>query len=906
MERSIRILIAEDNDDHFELLLRELKAQKITFSHRRADTKIEFLKGLREFKPDLVISDYYLPNLDGMTTFRMTRDFDPTIPFILVTGTLGEDTAVECMKAGMTDYVMKEHLGRIGPGVRAAIHRKWAVEELGAAEEKLREKQRFLSNLIETLPGITYQCANDPEWTMEYISESVQELTGHPSKDFLGNRSTSFNNLIHPEDRERIRNEVQEALKARCPYELTYRIRTAAGEEKWVWDKGKGVFGSDGRLLHLEGFVADITGRRKTEEALRQNEERLAAIVENAPDPIVTLTSLGFVQSMNPEAERVSGYSRDEVVGKHFSKANLLSPKSLPVVIKEFSAILTGERRLPYEVEFIRKDGEKITFEANARLLQRRGKTAGIQVILRDLTERKRAEERLFESENRLRTIFDSAPQCVKLLDQEGTILEINPSGLAFLECGSVEEARSQKLELFVAPEHRVAFKALAAKVFQGGSGELEFELIGLKGTRRWLHTHAVPFRNREGKVVAILEIAADVTKSWKLEEQLRQSQKMEAVGRLAGGIAHDFNNILTAITGYTELALKSDTSESVHSDLEEVYKAAERASGLTRQLLSFSRRQTVNARLIEPNELIRNMDKMLRRVIGEDIDFSIQTEKGVKPFKADPGQIEQVIMNLTVNARDALTKGGQVTVGTSFAHVDEAFALQHEGGKAGDYDLLTVKDTGHGMTEEVKKHLFEPFFTTKEAGKGTGLGLATCYGIVKQAGGFIDVQSEPGNGTTIAVYLPISEETDEAGKAPAREKSADGTLPKGAEKVLLVDDESAVRSFAARVLRQQGYTVLEASSGPEALEMLKLKDARDLRLLFTDVMMPKMNGKELAEKLQALRPEVKVLFASGFTEEPLVIEGVKDKKLAFLPKPFSAEALSRKVREVLDKGGSP
>jgi PAS domain S-box-containing protein len=905
-EKHVRILITEDNDHHFELILRELKEQKMRFLHERARTKAEFVKTLEAFKPDVVVSDYFLPDLDGLTAFRMTQDHDASVPFILVTGTLGEDKAVECMKAGFTDYVMKEHIGRLGPSVRAAVHRRWAVMELGAVEEKLREKEKFLENLIESLPGVTYQCLNKPDWPIEFSSESIYELTGRPAKDFVGPQATavSFNDLIDPGDRERVWNEVQNAVKDHLPYEIIYRIRTAQGAEKWVWDKGKGVFGPDGKLLHLEGFATDITERKKAEEALRQSEERLSEIIESAPDPIVTLTALGFVQSMNPEAEHVSGYARDEVVGKHFSKANLLSPKSLPVAVKEFSAILTGQDRPPFELEFIRKDGRALIFEAKARLLRKRGKASGMQVIFRDLTERKRAEAALKESEEKFRTLASHAPVGISLVSAEGEILFMNDH-LIRLTGHTVQEVKGKAWISYVHPEDRERFVgAWDRYVGQKEKGEQDLlescRYITESGRMIWISVHGVSLHDSAGRVAGHLVTVTDMTEHRLLEDQLRQSQKMEAVGRLAGGIAHDFNNILTAITGYTELALKSDTSESVHADLEEVYKAAERAAGLTRQLLTFSRRQTVNACLIDPNELIRNMDKMLRRVIGEDVEFSIGMGKGIRPVKADPGQIEQVIMNLAVNARDALGRGGCIWVETTFAHVEGPFAAQHEGGKPGDYILLTVKDTGHGMSEEVKKHLFEPFFTTKESGKGTGLGLATCYGIVKQAGGFIDVQSEINKGTSITVYLPVAEENN-GFSAPAQTAAGKAAFPASA-KLLVVDDESTVRSFAARILRQEGYTVLEASSGPEALEMMKLDSASDLRLLVTDVMMPKMSGIELAEKLRASRPGVKVLFASGFTEEPLVRAGVEERKMPFLAKPFSADALVRKIREVLSE----
>jgi len=406
-----------------------------------------------------------------------------------------------------------------------------------------------------------------------------------------------------------------------------------------------------------------------------------------------------------------------------------------------------------------------------------------------------------------------------------------------------------------------------------------------------------------EGKRAGLV-VAQDVTERNRAAEQLRRTeeqlfraQKMEAIGRLAGGIAHDFNNLLTAITGHTELLLEAlQPGDPLREDAEETRKAADRAAALTRQLLAFSRQQRLAPRVLDPNELVANMDKMLRRLIGEDVELRTLLAPQLGAVKADPGQLEQVIMNLAVNARDAMPGGGKLTIETANAELDASYARAHESVRPGPYIMLALTDTGSGMTEEVKARMFEPFFTTKEAGKGTGLGLATVYGIVKQSSGYIWVYSEVGKGTTFKVYLPrVAEPAETLAAAPRAPKPRGGT-----ETVLLVEDEELVRALARRTLARAGYQVLEASNGGEALLALE-RHQGPVHLMVTDVVMPGLNGRELAARLKPLRPEMKVLYVSGYTDRAIAHQGVLEPGVAFLEKPFAPDGLARKVREVLD-----
>jgi len=404
--------------------------------------------------------------------------------------------------------------------------------------------------------------------------------------------------------------------------------------------------------------------------------------------------------------------------------------------------------------------------------------------------------------------------------------------------------------------------------------------------------------RNAAGRVDYYETFVRDVTDQRRLQQQVLQSQKMEAVGRLAGGVAHDFNNLLTVITSYSDLVLEGlAPGDAKRDDLEQVRKAADGAAALTRQLLAFSRQQVVEPRVVSLNTVVEGLQQILRRVIGEDIELEITLAPDLGAVRADVGQLEQVLMNLTVNARDAMATGGRLTVETANAEHDPEYARDHEAAAVRRFAMLAVTDTGCGMDEATKARIFEPFFTTKEPGKGTGLGLATVYGIVQQAGGFIWVYSEPGQGTSFKIYLPEVDATAERATA-----AAPTPAPGGTETVLLAEDAGAVRAVAKQVLERQGYTVLEAPDGEAALRLAQ-RHRGVIHLLLTDVVMPRVGGRELAEQLARIRPDVKVLYVSGYTDDSVVRHGILESGTAYLQKPFSPESLARKVRDVLDAG---
>jgi PAS domain S-box-containing protein len=497
----------------------------------------------------------------------------------------------------------------------------------------------------------------------------------------------------------------------------------------------------------------------------------------------------------------------------------------------------------------------------------------------------------LGESEARYRAIVEAEPQCVKVLAPDGTLLEMNPAGLRMIEADSLEQVRGALLTALVVPEHRAAFQELHRSVMAGGSGSLEFEIVGLKGGRRWLETHAVPLKDRQGRVSALLGITADITTRRALEDRLRQAQKMEAVGQLAGGIAHDFNNLLTAILSSADL-LEADLAadDPRRADVAAIRQAAERAAQLTRQLLAFSRQQILQPTLLDLNLLVARLEGLLRRVIPEHVHLETRLAENPALVYADPSQLEQVILNLVVNARDAMPEGGSIGIETELVTLDAGFVAAHPGSTAGPHVRLAVSDTGCGMDPATLARIFEPFFTTKAPGQGTGLGLAVVYGIVKQSGGYIGVESEPGRGSRFQIYLP-----EAAGSPAPSEAQREPQDLFGSETVLVVEDDPGVRRLARRSLQRYGYRVLEAANGREAVQVARHHQG-PIHLLLTDWVMPEMGGRRSAEQILLDRPELRVLYMSGYPGD----EGTQGLG-PFLEKPFTPEVLARKVREVLD-----
>jgi two-component system cell cycle sensor histidine kinase/response regulator CckA len=626
----------------------------------------------------------------------------------------------------------------------------------------------------------------------------------------------------------------------------------------------------------------------------RQTAERYRRLMENLNEVLYMLDLDARVTYVSPNIEKISGYSREEIIGRAF--IDFVHPDDLTDRMESFQRVLMGEGITTEYRYLTNRSGETAWVMTKARPIFENNEVVGIKGILVYISERKRAEEVLRESEKKFRTLFDSSPQAIALTDiKTGRIIDVNDTFCRLTKYSKNELIGKTTTELgFYSQDDRNRFIHKLTKTGKVNGIEMDFKISD--GSMLNSRMFAVPIKI-DGKS-SVLTSFFDMTEQNRLEKQLLQSQKMESVGRLAGGVAHDFNNMLSVIIGNAEVAMMdTDPDEPVHKILKEILNAGHRSADITRQLLAFARKQTISPEVLDLNETVEGMLKMLRRLIGEDIDLAWLPGKHLGLIKVDPSQINQILANLMVNARDAIGGMGKITVETDNVRLDENYSAHHAGFVPGDFVMLAVSDDGCGMDKETLNNVFEPFFTTKGVNEGTGLGLATVYGIVKQNDGFINVYSEPEKGTTVRIYVPRHE--GESRQFAAHDVTKISTAR--GETVLIVEDEAHILELVKTILERLGYTVLEAATPGRAVALAE-DHKGEIHLLMTDVVMPEMNGRDLADQLHGLYPDLKVLFMSGYTANAIAHCGVLDEGMNFIPKPFSVKDLSIKVREVLDE----
>lgn len=762
-----------------------------------------------------------------------------------------------------------------------------ATDQLIAANQSLRLSEERFAKVFHFSP-VAIGVATLVDGRFIDVNQHFVELTGYSHDEGISGSTICLDVWADAEQRA----SIIEALRAHQPIrDMEANCYTRSGAIRKV------LFSAE--LIDLSGeqcalvMFYDTTERKQIEAALRQSEERFSKVF-HADSAAISITTLieGRIIDVNDRFLRLFGYERFEAVGRTVYELQTWGNPSdrmrLIEVLRERGSVLEREtivRTRSGELRDVLASFEPIDL----------GDEPCMVTLLYDITERKQAEAALRASEERYRLITEHASDLIAVFDRAGRFVYASPSHQRTLARTPADLIGLRGIDL-MHPDDAVAMRGTMARLQTENAIQMTFRYQHADGSWRWLDA-SMTLTTQQGDSYAI-SVARDVTERKRLEAQFQQAQKMEGIGRLAGGVAHDFNNLLTVMTGYGEIARENlSPTDPAREDLGELLKATERASDLTRQLLAFARKQAIEPRILNINDLILDMGRLLHRLIGEDIELITLPASNLGQVKVDRGQLEQVIVNLAINARDAMPDGGKLTIETKNATLDDLYAQQYLEVIAGDYILLAISDTGIGMDSEVQSHLFEPFFTTKAAGKGTGLGLATCYGIVKQHNGSISVYSEVGHGTTFKIYLPCVASITEGHVQPI----AIDRLPRGAETVLLVEDEIAVRALAARVLRAQGYTVIEAANGDKALTLAHDWGEAGIDLLLTDVIMPQIGGRELAARLKALLPQIKVLYMSGYTDDAIVHHGRLEPGIVFLHKPFSPAALARKVREVLD-----
>lgn len=795
------------------------------------------------------------------------------------------------------------------PSIRGIVVNARDVTERKEAESAVRASEERYRSLVNGIPIGLFRTL--PDGTILDANNAVVELLGYPDRQTLLDAATA-QAFADPRDGERF----VEAL-ARDGMVLGFETRLVRTDGTTVPVRltARAVRDSNGKVMYFDGAVEDISQRYEAEEAARKTLELFHLLQRATNDSVYDWDIAAGTLHWNEATHAVFAYSPEDIFPDFDWWADRLHPDDRDRVMTGLrEAIQRGDEVWTAEYRFLRGDGTYASVLDRGHIVRN---SAGIAIrmigSMLDVTERKRAEDALRQSEERYRTIFEYAGDGILISDQQGRLVQVNERA-----CRMTGFSREELLSMNIAdlidgdPEENAAYYRDLVRQIRG-SGHFN------SADRRMRRKNGPSFEYDVNAVALesglIMSIVRDISERARaeeerrrLEEQLRQAQRMEAVGRLAGGIAHDFNNLLTAIQGYAEVLLEGNgLDDASRAGLEQIRQATNRAAKLTNQLLAFSRQQVLQPRIIDLNRTVREIEAMLVRIIGEDIELVTDLAPDIGAVQADPGQIEQVIVNLVVNARDAMPTGGRISIRTCNAELTPADAKRHAYVvRTGHYVKLTVADTGEGMEPEVQARIFEPFFTTKERGKGTGLGLSTVYGIVKQSGGYIWVQSEKGVGTVFEVYLPRVADAQRVVEASGDGRPERPTeAPRGTETVLLVEDEESVRSLIRKILEQRGYVVLEARSGQEALDLCATYEG-PIDLLLTDVVMPEMSGRELAERLLPTRAETRVLFMSGYTEDAVVRHGIENTRINFLEKPFSPAALARKVREVLDMQSAP
>ncbi|MFL5401749.1 MAG: PAS domain S-box protein [Gemmatimonadales bacterium] len=760
------------------------------------------------------------------------------------------------------------------------------IDDLKRTQEQLRRSQRDLGDFFENASiGLHFVGADG---TILRVNQAELDLMGYTREEYLGRNVVEFH-----EDRPVIDDILRRLILGEVLHDYPARMRCKDGSIKDVLIDSSAFF-EDGKFIHSRCFTRDVTSQRQAQEAAA----RLAAIVTSSSDAIVGKTLEGLVTSWNTAAERIFGYTAAEMVGRSIFRLIPEQHHDAERVLLE--QIARGEPVRIAETERVTKDGRRLQISVSVSPIRDlHNRVIGASSIKRDITERKQAQEALKQNQERLHLALRAARMGTWRWDVQTNSLDWDEELESLYDLAPGEKVTSHEQFLGrVHPEDRGFILDSMDRAFRGGGGlDYEFRIVLPDGRLRWLADHGRLIRDEHGKLLYMTGVCLDVTDRRHVEERLRQAQRMESVGQLAGGIAHEANNMMSVVLGCADYVLqRSDLSDPVRQDVEQIWKAAKRTAGVTQQLLAFSRRQVLQPLVLDLNDTVRALEPILTRTLGESSGLRMHLAPNLGRVRADPGQFEQVLINLTLNARDAMPDGGRLTIETMNVVLDARYvaAKPVETLRPGEYAALIVTDTGQGMDRDTLSRIFEPFFTTKPVGQGTGLGLSTVYGIVKQTGGFIWAYSEPGLGTTFKLYLPIIASVNEVTDPPL--PPAPGQPH---EIILVAEDEPMVRDIMARTLRESGYTVLEASDGREALELLEARGG-DVNLVVADVVMPGLSGRDLAARLGAQWPKVPVLFTSGYTGLDVVRRGLMEEGREFIQKPLAPEALIRKVRQMV------
>ncbi|HYL12856.1 MAG TPA: PAS domain S-box protein [Terriglobales bacterium] len=894
---TIRILMLEDNQADADLCTRKLRSAGLPVDVDVVKTSQEFIERAAAQVYDIVLTDYRLSHWSGLDAVHWLRSSGRDTPLILFTDTLDAELAIECLKNGVSGYVLKDNLDRLPIAVRRVLEQRKLREQRDRAEQELRKSEEQYRLLFYANPH--------PMWVFDSetlrflaVNNAALQHYGYSLREFL---SMTVKEIRPPEDMERFLKSADRRVDSGETYRALWRHRKKDGTVIDVEISSQPiVFGSVNAQLVL---AHDVTAQRRAEAELRDNKEQLQLLLDSTAEGILGVDLQGNYTLSNSACLRMLGYDSAEVLrGKnlhrlmHHTKAD-----GSPYPEDECPILKSLRKGVPFQLAdevFWRRDGTSFPVEYWSYPLQRDGQVVGGVVTFFDISRRRQSEESLRRSEEQYRSIIEGAPYGIFRVDKDDQVVMANPAFVALLAYENRERVvgLNAVTDIFLdSTEYRSAISA-----FEVGGTSTRYDTKWKRGdgTSITVRLAGRQLVDEHGNSLGFEVFVEDITERRVLQKQFEHAQRMEAVGRLAGGVAHDFNNLLMIISSYAQLLEESPSDpEMVIQYARQVREATSRAASVTRQLLAFSRKQVLEPMTLDLNNVVVDLGKMLPRLLGEDIEVVTVPALALGKVRADRGQIEQVIMNLAVNARDAMPEGGHLTIETSNVELDAQYSQRYAADvPPGNYVMLAVSDTGTGMDAEIQAHIFEPFFTTKDAGKGTGLGLATVYGIVKQSRGFIWVYSELAKGTTFKIYLPrIDVPTDTEQVSPVTK-----IAPGGSETILLVEDELALRLVSRVYLESKGYAILEAGNATEALKICR-SYKREIQVLITDMVMPGLGGIELAKAALELRPELSIILVSGYADRT-PSDDARAIGARFLQKPFSLDALARLVRARIEE----
>lgn len=942
----LRALIIEDNPANAELMLHELRRADIEPVFQRVETEHDFRAALDDGW-DIILAGSSLPQLSALRALAIVQERRSDIPLVVVTGRLSEEEAVECIRHGAADYLLRDQMVRLGPAVRRALEARRLRADQERALAALRESEARYRRAIALANAVVYE-QRFGETRYRHMGEGIEAITGYRPEEFTPElwRRSVVKTVMRGEAEGLTGEEAARRIEMGQIHEwrADYLIRTRDGTLRWLADSAVPILDAEGRCIGTFGILQDVTDRRNTEAQLQRSNERLAVLNAVA---LVTMGSLSpedlcrrlaeivrrtlpcdayFVDRVDPFRAHLQGICNWDTVDGRFQEVPVqdveIDPEGAintvvlkqrrPLVIQRGAAEPPGLALCPFGDKARRSEslvfvplvaGNRAvgvmsvqSYTPGAHTAEHVELITAIGRLVGPALDASLLAQDLRHSEVRFRIAAECASDLIYDWDLSKGVLHWFGDIDGRLGFAPGEFPRTiEAWESVLHPEDRErTLAALRRSLDELGLFQAEYRVIRRDGeVLTWLERGLV-LADAAGRAARMVGACSDITEQRRIQEQLLLSQKMEAVGQLAGGVAHDFNNILLCILGFADLALDDLPADSpLAADLGEIRRAAQRAATLTRQLLAFSRRAVLQPVDLDLNQLIADLLRMLRRLIGENIQLTFRPAADLATVHADPGQVEQMLLNICVNARDAMPRGGKITIETGPTVVGEQVRATHPWVHLGPHAAIRISDTGPGIAPEVLPHIFEPFFTTKEVGKGTGLGLATVYGIAKQHGGFVEVHSELGHGATFTIHLPTVERP-----AEPRRPSAGTPPPGGHETILVAEDEPAVRHLTQRVLANAGYRILLAADGEEAVQQFE-QHRDEVALVILDAVMPVMGGAEARERIRALRPDVKVLLTTGHSFDPAGLAAMDPGDI--LLKPHDAATLLWRVRERLD-----